>query len=161
MLPTGGGNGCRSADNRCRGRGWNHPRPGDGLMGSERLELAAVNTSGSVLRRKVTDRLVQLRLDEQSAGDFGLAVTEAFSNAVSHGTGAPEAKIHASLQFRPGQASVTLVYPGDPFPTTTPELPSLWATAGRGRYLMTTLADQVDYEFADGITRVRLVKRWQ
>jgi anti-sigma regulatory factor (Ser/Thr protein kinase) len=129
-------------------------------MRSERLELAPVSASGSILRRTLTERLGQLQIDEQSAGDFALAVTEAFSNAVNHGTPSAEERILASLHFHREQCSVTLVYPGDPFPTHSPALPPQWATSGRGRYIMSTLSDHVDYEFADGITRVRLVKRW-
>lgn len=130
-------------------------------MQSERLELAPVTGSARILRRALTEGLDQQRVDEQSAGDFALAVVEAFSNAVHHGTSSPEARIHASLQFLRDECSVTLVYRGEPFPTTPPALPTIWATHGRGRYLMTVLADQVEYEFGNGVTRVKLIKRWQ
>lgn len=129
-------------------------------MPSERLELAAVTASARILRRTLADRLTELEVNEDLAGDFALAVYEAFSNAVHHGTASPETLIRASLHFRRKQCCVTLLYPGDPFPTTTPQLPSAWATDGRGRYLMSVLSDHVDYEFENGLTRVRLVKRW-
>jgi hypothetical protein len=35
----------------------------------------------------------------------------------------------------------------------------MWSTGGRGRFLMATLLDELDYSFADGYTSVRLVKR--
>lgn len=129
-------------------------------MVNELLELDAVTHSVRVLRRTLAERLAELQVDEQQVGDFTLAVCEAFSNAVYHGTASPEERIQACLQFWREQCSVTLVYPGEPFTPQPPALPSIFSTDGRGRYLMSVLTDQVEYEFENGLTRVRLVKRW-
>ena len=43
-------------------------------MQSERLELAPVTGSARILRRALTERLDHQRVDEQSAGDFALAL---------------------------------------------------------------------------------------
>lgn len=128
-------------------------------MASERLELAAAAAGARILRRTLSEALARRQVDEQVAGDFSLAVWEAFSNAVVHGKPKPDTRIQACIQFMPDRCSVTLVYPGDPFNVTAPALPNQWSTGGRGRYLMATLLDELDYSFEDGVTRVRLVKR--
>lgn len=129
-------------------------------MASERLVLAAAAAGARMLRRTLSEGLARRQVDEQVAGDLSLAVWEAFSNAVLHGSPQPDARIEAHIQFLPDRCSVTLVYPGEPFALTPPSLPGPWATGGRGRYLMAVLLDEVDYTFESGFTRVRLVKRF-
>lgn len=117
--------------------------------------------SGARQLRQALGRLAgPWSVGEEPLDDFSLALTEAFSNAVRHGTGGPGDVALVDLSVGPQQFQATLDYPGRPFPLRLPQLPEGLATGGRGRYLMRALCDDVDYEFSDGRTRVRLTKRW-
>ena len=89
---------------------------------------------------------------------FALAVSEAFSNAVRHGTSRPGDSVEAWIRITPETAHVTLRYPGQPFAITPPTLLEAHSTNGRGRYLMSVLADCVDDRFAEGSTQIELEK---
>jgi anti-sigma regulatory factor (Ser/Thr protein kinase) len=133
---------------------------GNTRMRMERLELATDSCGARVLREHLTERLAELRADEQAVVDFALAVSEAFSNAVNYGDAA-RGQVLAALHYGRSYCAVTLSYPGDPFPLAAPTLPEPDATRGRGRYLMQRLSDQVEYEFDAGMTHVKLVKTWK
>jgi anti-sigma regulatory factor (Ser/Thr protein kinase) len=128
---------------------------------AERLELPVHLGSGRTLRDALARLYREYAIDADAGDDFILAVSEAFSNAVRHGTGEDGSRVEAEIRMSVASCQVTLHYPGEPFPLKPPKLPNGAATNGRGRYLMSVLADAVEYEFGDGMTRVTLVKRWR
>lgn len=119
-------------------------------------ELAAVR----LLRKSLLQLCEQVPVDAEVAGDFALAVSEAFSNAVRHGCRATRVSVQARIEVTSEGARVTLHYPGEPFTLDEPRLPEPASTGGRGRYLMSVLADRVEYTFESGMTRAVLSKRW-
>jgi serine/threonine-protein kinase RsbW len=127
----------------------------------ERLALPAEMASGAGLRRALRHLYDRFGLDNEAAEEFILAVSEAFSNAVRHGTARPDQFVETWIRVSAEGCRVTMQYPGEPFPVRPPQLPEHTSTNGRGRYLMSLLADRVEYEFADGMTRVKLSRRWK
>jgi anti-sigma regulatory factor (Ser/Thr protein kinase) len=126
----------------------------------ERLTLPADQASGREVRQALADLYRRCGVPGDRGDDFSLAVSEAFSNAVRHGTCAEEDEIDVCLEMSAEGCCVTLSYAGEPFTLDSPGLPHDTSTNGRGRYLMSVLADAVEYEFAQGRTRVMLSKRW-
>jgi anti-sigma regulatory factor (Ser/Thr protein kinase) len=124
------------------------------------FNLPARLESVRLVRQSLLALCTELGVDGDAAGDFALAVSEAFSNAVRHGTAGAHSKVEASILLTHQAGVVALRYPGDPFPLDAPRLPEGTSTGGRGRYLMSVLADQVGYEFTGGSTRIELRKRW-
>ncbi|HEU4751634.1 MAG TPA: ATP-binding protein [Armatimonadota bacterium] len=129
-------------------------------MAKEKLSLPANQASGRLLRTALAGMCDRFGVDREASDDFGLAVSEAFSNAVRHGDAARQATVSVLLEMSADLCRVTLLYAGEPFPLTEPQLPHDGSTNGRGRYLMSVLADAVDYQFRNGKTRVILSKRW-
>ena len=90
--------------------------------------------------------------------DVALAVDEAVQNAVEHGS-VPDAEIRIDLAIRGDLAEVRVRdrgRPGAVAPTDEPRAPGERAIRGRGRLIMSNLAD-VDWRPADGGgTAVRL-----
>ncbi|MCC2672042.1 MAG: hypothetical protein K0Q72_4514 [Armatimonadetes bacterium] len=127
----------------------------------QRLSLDADLSAVRSLRQTLLRLCQEVRADDEAAGDFALAVSEAFANAVRHGVRNAAGQVEVALWVDGECARVTLRYPGEPFPLDKPTLPDPASTGGRGRYLMSVLADAVDYRFVDGITRMELVKHWR
>jgi anti-sigma regulatory factor (Ser/Thr protein kinase) len=127
----------------------------------ERLALPGVVSSGHPLRQSIKLLGGSFAAQPDAVDDLMLAVTEAFSNAIRHGTVTPERGIDVAIACSAEDCRVTLQYPGDPFPVLPPQLPDDSSTTGRGRYLMSVLCDRVEYEFEAGLTRVSLTKAWR
>lgn len=125
------------------------------------LHLEADLSAARVLRQAVIALCEQAQADEAAIGDFALAVSEAFSNAVRHGVGTRQARIEARVEVSGDGARVCLRYPGEPFALDEPYLPAPDATGGRGRFLMSVLTDQVQYHFERGMTQATLTKGWR
>lgn len=126
----------------------------------QRLKLDADLAAARVLRQTVIALCEHAQADETAASDFALAVSEAFSNAVRHGVGARQASIEALVEVSGNGARVCLRYPGEPFALDEPCLPEPESTGGRGRFLMSVLADRVQYHFERGMTQATLTKQW-
>lgn len=124
------------------------------------LTLDADVAAGRVLRRLLVQLCDQTAIDEQSVGDFVLAVSEAFSNAVCHGVRSTTGQVEATVEISATAGRVVLKYPGEPFPLDEPRLPDPASTGGRGRYLIKLLVDRVDYTFTAGVTHAELWKQW-
>lgn len=120
------------------------------------VEVASVRSLREMILRVCGD----VCGDHRAVEDFALAVSEAATNAIRHGTAKSHDSLTASIRATPKAGSVRLDYPGDPFPAEPPRLPGDECTNGRGRYLMYRLADRVEYAFEHGRTRVELRKRW-
>jgi serine/threonine-protein kinase RsbW len=141
-----------------RAQGSEAPRPV--ITGAERLALPAEDGSAHAFRRSLVGICERFDVDPVASGDLVLAASEAFSNALRHGTATEDDAIEAWVRMTPTFCQITLEYPGEPFSVRSPRLPSATATHGRGRYLMSMLVDDVEYEFAAGVTRVSLRKHW-
>jgi anti-sigma regulatory factor (Ser/Thr protein kinase) len=90
-----------------------------------------------------------------------LAVDEAFSNAVRHGTGSPTDNTEVTVAAEEAGIWVGLHYRGEPFDTRVRELPSdCFQLGGRGRFLMHQLLDREEYHFTAGMTSLRMYKRY-
>ena len=125
------------------------------------FSLDADLAAARVLRLAVTALCAHAHADEMAIGDFALAVSEAFSNAVRHGVGTRQASIEARVEVSGEGARVCLSYPGEPFTLDEPRLPAPDATGGRGRFLMSVLTDRVHYHFERGMTQATLIKQWR
>ena len=125
-----------------------------------RLSLDADLSAIRVLRQTLLRLVAETHANEEAAGDFALAVSEAFSNAVRHGVRHAPGTVEVCIHAERAGVRVTLDYPGDPFHLDEPALPDPASTGGRGRYLMSVLADEVSYHFTGGMTRMTLAKRW-
>lgn len=125
-----------------------------------RLTLDADVAAGRDLRRLLVQLCDQVAIDEQAVGDFVLAVSEAFSNAVRHGVRSAAGRVEALVEITATAGRVVLTYPGEPFTLDDPRLPDPASTGGRGRYLIKLLVDRVDYTFNAGMTHAELWKQW-
>jgi serine/threonine-protein kinase RsbW len=93
--------------------------------------------------------------------EISLAVTEAVSNAIRHGSPAGETdQVELSVQWQPPRLVIIVRDHGSPFSPPTPSLPdpALFAEHGRGLFLMYHLMDEVQFE-ANGGTVVRMIKK--
>lgn len=138
---------------------------GGGPMGSgpkfdQQMELAANLSEGRPLRRAVRDLCEQAGVADEASSDFLLAISEAFSNAIRYGTTPAEESVRVRVEISRLEARLWLEYRGEPFPQDPPRLPAADSTGGRGRYLIARLTDEAEYQFANGKTRLKLVKRW-
>lgn len=129
-------------------------------MAERRLTLEADLSAGRVLRRSLVQLCSQVPVDEEAVGDFALAVSEAFSNAVRHGVSSNSAHVEAHIKVSSTFGCVVLQYPGEPFDQDEPALPDPTSTGGRGRYLIKLLVDRVEYTFSAGMTQAELWKQW-
>lgn len=122
--------------------------------------MTAELKNGRLVREALQKAYRRAGVDEEAAHDFMLAVSEAFSNAICHGSSRPGDAIEVRLSVGTEGALVSLKYRGEPFAAGTPRLPDDGSTNGRGRYLIQILADRVEYEFNQGWTRAELCKQW-
>jgi anti-sigma regulatory factor (Ser/Thr protein kinase) len=112
-----------------------------------------VGPSLSEIRELTADRLREAGLDEERVGDVVLAVDEAATNALVHGSGEPELRIwheHDRIVCEIADHG-TLEEPLAGRLRPPPEQPS-----GRGVWLMNQLCDLVELRPTDGGTVVRL-----
>jgi serine/threonine-protein kinase RsbW len=111
-------------------------------------------------RRFVDQAAAQAGFDAAAREEISLALTEAVSNAIRHGSPAGEAD-HVELRVRSEGARLVIIVRdhGTPFQPPPPSLPdpASFADHGRGRFLMHQLMDEVRYDWDDG-TVVRMIK---
>jgi serine/threonine-protein kinase RsbW len=114
-----------------------------------------------VVRERVDEFARPLGLTEDEMDAFRVALSEAFSNAVCHGSPlGPRNRVHLRCESDSGKLSVQITDEGGGFVPTRIALPDFeeWKTSGRGLFLMHELVDQVEFELVPGGTRVRLIK---
>jgi anti-sigma regulatory factor (Ser/Thr protein kinase) len=133
----------------------------DGPWPGQRFHVPANLAYGTAVRRQIQGVATDHFLSPADTADLVLAVSEAFNNAVRHGTSGAEDSIEFRLQFEDGKAGIELRYLGEPFNAGTPDLPPPTAASGRGRYIMSMLLDQIDYRFDNPWTILRLVKNFR
>jgi serine/threonine-protein kinase RsbW len=115
-----------------------------------------------VVRERVDEFARPLGLSEDELDAFRVALSEAFSNAVCHGSPlGPRNRVHLRCEADSSQLSVQITDEGGGFVPTRIALPDFeeWKTSGRGLFLMFELVDQVEFELVPGGTRVKLIKR--
>lgn len=111
------------------------------------------------MRGAVSARLDRLGAGPEEAADMALAVSEAFNNAICHGSMRSGDQLWMAIEADGAELVVTFEYKGAPFPLVPPTLPEPHQPNGRGRYLMEQLADRVTYVFENNWTQVELRKR--
>jgi len=126
----------------------------------EWLVVPGVLDSWATVRATLESHCGVRAVDEAAVSDLLLAVSEAMSNAVLHGTCFDDRTIEVGIRLDHQAGAVTLLYPGEPFALVEPSLPPTFSTKGRGRYLMNLLCDEVTYHFDGGVTRLNMRKVW-
>jgi anti-sigma regulatory factor (Ser/Thr protein kinase) len=136
-----------------------HPTPG--MIPTRSTGSARVSASPDAalrVREWVCDELRRAGWPAGCRADAALAVDEAVQNAVEHGS-VPDADILVDLAVEGDLADIRVRdrgRPGAEPPTGAPTLPGDHSVRGRGRLIMSNLAD-VDWRPADGGgTEVRL-----
>ena len=112
-------------------------------------------------RRFVDDVAARAGFPPQQRDEINLAVTEAVSNAIRHGSPAGEAdQVEVAARMEGLRLVVTVRDHGAPFTPPQPALPdpATFADHGRGLFLMDQLMDEVVFGYDDG-TVVRMVKK--
>lgn len=128
---------------------------------AQRLCLPPFRENGAVLRQAVHAALAALGASREEAADMVLAVSEAFNNAVCHGSMDSDDWLGVEIEAMGTELVVALDYRGLPFLPEPATLPEAMSTHGRGRYLMERLTDRTSYLFQDGWTYLELRKRIQ
>lgn len=111
-------------------------------------------------RRFVDEHARRSGFSELARDEISLAVTEAVSNAIQHGSPAGEADtVELAVQAEGPRLLVTVRDHGGPFHPPTPTLPdpAAFAEHGRGLFLMQHLMDEVRFSHENG-TVVRMTK---
>ena len=111
-------------------------------------------------RRFVDEHARRAGFSELARDEISLAVTEAVSNAIRHGSPAGEADtVELGVQTEDPRLMITIRDHGGPFTPPNPTLPdpAAFAEHGRGLYLMYHLMDEVQFS-REGGTVVRMTK---
>jgi anti-sigma regulatory factor (Ser/Thr protein kinase) len=98
-------------------------------------------------------------LDEDACYEVKLALSEAVTNAIQHGSRSPDAPIRICAMGEPGALVLEVIDTGRFVPRVTRrgEMPE----SGRGLEFMRLMMDEVDLQPGSDGTRLRLVKRLQ
>jgi anti-sigma regulatory factor (Ser/Thr protein kinase) len=133
----------------------------DMAWSGDRFQVPADLAYGTMVRRRIQSLATDHAMSPDDTADLVLAVSEAFNNAVRHGTSGPEDPIEFTVRFAEGTATIELRYLGESFPIQTPSLPAESSSNGRGRYIMAMLLDRMDYRFDAPWTVLRLAKQYR
>jgi anti-sigma regulatory factor (Ser/Thr protein kinase) len=100
---------------------------------------------------------VELGLSSEVCYQVKLAVSEAVTNAIQHGSSSPDAPVRITISEEPGAMVVEVLDTGRFVPRVTRrgDMPE----SGRGLEFMRLMMDEVDLDPGDQGTRLRLVKR--
>jgi stage II sporulation protein AB (anti-sigma F factor) len=100
---------------------------------------------------------MEFGLSSDACYQVKLAVSEAVTNAIQHGSDSPEAPVSITITPEPGALVFEVVDTGRFVPRVTRrgDMPE----SGRGLEFMRLMMDQVDLHPGDEGTRLRLVKR--
>jgi anti-sigma regulatory factor (Ser/Thr protein kinase) len=128
---------------------------------ARQLCLPPLLESAVAMRHAVGAALQGMGGGPEEAADMVLAASEAFNNAICHGSMETDDHLWVGIEAIGMEIVVTLAYRGAPFPVVPPSLPQAHQSHGRGRYLMERLTDRVAYSFAQECTYVELRKRIQ
>jgi anti-sigma regulatory factor (Ser/Thr protein kinase) len=100
---------------------------------------------------------VELGLSPEACYEVRLALSEAVTNAIRHGSPSPDAPIHIRVSGEPGVLVFEVIDTGRFVPRVTRrgDMPE----GGRGLEFMRLMMDEVDLQPGSDGTRLRLVKR--
>jgi len=125
----------------------------------EGLSVSTTAASAPLVRQFVRSAAVRRGAPTDWIDELIIAINEAFSNAVRHGTGSAADDTTVSVEISDQGLVVNLTYPGEPFDVEQRELPDdIFQHTGRGRFLMRQLLDSETYHFQDGRTTLRMFK---
>jgi len=138
-------------------------RLGDGDAPAQRIELKPEVTAIAALREFVTAAATATPLRESEAGLFTVAVVEAFTNIVRHGTGGlPDAPVEVLARTGADGLEIELVYIGDEY-RPSGEVPDTqfdeYPEGGFGLQIMHGACDEVVHLHHDDVNTIRLRKR--
>lgn len=124
------------------------------------LEVPAAPSSLALARSEVCDILQPLELSESALFDFRVAVGEALSNAIRHGSPLGEADtISISVSAHSDRVVLVVSDQGHGFDGDTASDCDPYAPSGRGVMFMQALMDHVEFaHLPEGGTAVTLVK---
>lgn len=99
----------------------------------------------------------ELGLPEEACYEVKLALSEAVTNAIQHGSSSPESPIHIRVSGEPGALIFEVIDTGRFVPRVTRrgDMPE----SGRGLEFMRLMMDEVDLQPGNDGTHLRLVKR--
>jgi anti-sigma regulatory factor (Ser/Thr protein kinase) len=98
-------------------------------------------------------------LDEDACYEVKLALSEAVTNAIQHGSSSPDARIVICASGEPGALVLEVIDTGRFVPRVTRR--GAIPESGRGLEFMRLMMDEVDLQPGSDGTRLRLVKRLQ
>jgi anti-sigma regulatory factor (Ser/Thr protein kinase) len=100
---------------------------------------------------------IEFGLSSEACYQVKLAISEAVTNAIQHGSRSSDAPVHISVSEEPGLLAFEVVDTGRFVPRVTRggDMPE----SGRGLEFMRLMMDEVDVQPGDAGTRLRLVKR--
>jgi anti-anti-sigma factor len=136
------------------------PDPDDEPLWARTIELAADSASLAAIRNEVCAVLEPLAMTEAALFDVRVAVGEAVSNAIRHGSpGGERDRVVVEVAAYPDRAVLVVRDRGAGFDGSADDGADLYAPSGRGVMFMRALMDRVDFARSpDGGTVVTLVK---
>lgn len=125
-----------------------------GSLSGERFLVPARQSELNSLRERFSCFLLDMALTPDEISNWGLVITEIFTNAVIHGSKSnPQLEISVSWEVWNEEISLIIVDPGsgpEKERSDNPQLPQESSTSGRGLYLVANLVDRVEHWRTDG-----------
>ncbi|MFQ5822690.1 MAG: ATP-binding protein [bacterium] len=105
----------------------------------------------------------EMKFNDEEKDSLAIAVTEAVNNAIIHGNNKDiEKKVHIKFAFQESKLIVTVKDQGrgfDPTNLSDPLAPeNLLKESGRGIFILSTLMDDVKFNFKQDGTEIQLIK---
>jgi stage II sporulation protein AB (anti-sigma F factor) len=122
---------------------------------SIRADLARLKEARDFAERAA----IAFGLSSEACYQVKLAVSEAVTNAIQHGSDSPDAPVRLEISEQPGALVIEVIDTGRFVPRVTRrgEMPE----SGRGLEFMGLMMDEVDLDPGAAGTRLRMVKRLQ
>jgi anti-sigma regulatory factor (Ser/Thr protein kinase) len=126
---------------------------------AEAMSVPTTAASAPLVRQFVRSAAIRRGAPTEWIDELIIAINEAFSNAVRHGTGHATDDTTVAVSVSDQGLLVELTYRGEPFDVDQRELPDdVFQHSGRGRFLMRQLLDSETYGFQNGRTTLRMFK---
>jgi anti-sigma regulatory factor (Ser/Thr protein kinase) len=141
--------------------------PGNGFVRDLQFRIPSDINYLNLVRNFISGIAREEGLDDEQISQVEMALDEALANVVEHAytyDSFQDVEIHLSL--RPGELEITVKDQGREFDTRKNPLPNLKEhiearrMGGLGRYLMTTLMDEVEYRRLHQTNELRMIKRF-
>jgi serine/threonine-protein kinase RsbW len=120
--------------------------------------LPATPEGAPTVRAIVRDAAAELGLDDGTTWELTLATTEAFANAVEHGSPRDPRGIELRMELEDDRLEVEVVDCGGCFPDV-PRTSKPRGHGGRGLPIIAAVVDHFEVVPGSGTTRVRFEKR--